>query len=111
MPLFNVDVAAVFSEMADLLEVEYANPLRVRAHRKAAQLLSNLKSAAGLHQAVVAGSLRAIAAASFGAAWLYFTGSKAHNVALRKLALGAGLKLNEHGKRPAIPGDHGTFEG
>jgi len=41
--------------------------------------------------------LRAIAPVSFGAAWLYFTGSKAHNIALRKLALDAGFKLNEYG--------------
>ncbi|MBK5206673.1 MAG: DNA polymerase/3'-5' exonuclease PolX [Polaromonas sp.] len=41
--------------------------------------------------------LRAVAPASFGAAWLYFTGSKAHNIALRKLAQDAGLKLNEYG--------------
>ena len=41
--------------------------------------------------------LRAVPAASFGAAWLYFTGSKAHNIALRKLAQSAGLKLNEYG--------------
>lgn len=41
--------------------------------------------------------LRAIAPVSFGAAWMYFTGSKAHNIALRKLALDAGLKLNEYG--------------
>jgi DNA polymerase (family 10) len=41
--------------------------------------------------------LRAVAPASFGSAWLYFTGSKAHNIALRKLAQDAGLKLNEYG--------------
>ncbi len=41
--------------------------------------------------------LRAVAPASFGAAWIYFTGSKAHNIALRKLAQDAGLKLNEYG--------------
>lgn len=118
----------------------------------AAALLADLKKPPGLHQAVVAGSLRrrrdtlgdldllvttdhpgavmsklaghadvqrvlaqgvtrcsvvlksglqvdlrAIAPASFGAAWMYFTGSKAHNIALRKLALEAGLKLNEYG--------------
>jgi DNA polymerase (family 10) len=33
----------------------------------------------------------------FGAALLYFTGSEAHNVALRKLALKHKWKLNEHG--------------
>jgi hypothetical protein len=41
--------------------------------------------------------LRAVAPASFGAARLYFTGSKAHNIALRARAQDAGLKLNEYG--------------
>ncbi|MFC5499731.1 DNA polymerase/3'-5' exonuclease PolX [Caenimonas terrae] len=41
--------------------------------------------------------LRAVPPASFGAAWLYFTGSKPHNIALRRLAQEAGLKLNEYG--------------
>ncbi len=41
--------------------------------------------------------LRSVPPASFGAAWLYFTGSKAHNIALRRLAQEAGLKLNEYG--------------
>lgn len=41
--------------------------------------------------------LRVVPQASFGAALLYFTGSKAHNIALRRLAQDAGLKLNEYG--------------
>lgn len=41
--------------------------------------------------------LRVVPPASFGAAWMYFTGSKPHNIALRKLAQDAGLKLNEYG--------------
>ena len=41
--------------------------------------------------------LRVVPAASFGAALNYFTGSKDHNVALRRLALERGLKLNEYG--------------
>lgn len=41
--------------------------------------------------------LRAVAPPSFGAAWLYLTGSRAHNIALRRLAREAGLKLNEYG--------------
>src|SRR5690606_28430999 len=41
--------------------------------------------------------LRIVAPESFGAALLCFTGSKAHNVALRKIALKRGLKLNEYG--------------
>jgi len=41
--------------------------------------------------------LRVVPADSFGAALLYFTGSKAHNVALRQLAIKRKLKLNEYG--------------
>lgn len=41
--------------------------------------------------------LRAVPAESFGAAWQYFTGSKAHNVALRGMAKAKGLKINEYG--------------
>jgi DNA polymerase (family 10) len=41
--------------------------------------------------------LRVVPAASFGAALLYFTGSKAHNVTLRQIAIKKKLKLNEYG--------------
>lgn len=41
--------------------------------------------------------LRVVAEASFGAALCYFTGSKAHNIALRRIAVDRGLKLNEYG--------------
>ena len=41
--------------------------------------------------------LRVVAPESFGAALVYFTGSKAHNVALRRLAQAHGLKINEYG--------------
>jgi len=41
--------------------------------------------------------LRVVQAASFGAAWQYFTGSKAHNVALRQRAIDHGLRLSEYG--------------
>jgi DNA polymerase (family 10) len=41
--------------------------------------------------------LRVVPAASFGAALCYFTGSKAHNIALRQIAIDRHLKLNEYG--------------
>lgn len=41
--------------------------------------------------------LRVVPDESFGAALIYFTGSKAHNVTLRQLAITKGLKLNEYG--------------
>jgi DNA polymerase/3'-5' exonuclease PolX len=41
--------------------------------------------------------LRVVPEASFGAALCYFTASKAHNVALRRVAQARELKLNEYG--------------
>jgi len=41
--------------------------------------------------------LRVVPPESYGAALMYFTGSKAHNVALRDRALEAGLTINEYG--------------
>jgi len=41
--------------------------------------------------------LRVVPEASYGAALAYFTGAKAHNIALRKRAQARGLKLNEYG--------------
>lgn len=41
--------------------------------------------------------LRVVSNGSFGAALLYFTGSKAHNIELRQLAIKKGLKINEYG--------------
>ena len=41
--------------------------------------------------------LRVVPEVSYGAALLYFTGSKAHNVAIRKLGIEQQLKINEYG--------------
>jgi DNA polymerase (family 10) len=41
--------------------------------------------------------VRVVPRASFGAALLYFTGSKAHNIELRRIAIDKGLTLNEYG--------------
>jgi len=41
--------------------------------------------------------LRAVPVESWGAALQYFTGSKAHNIKLRELAIKKGYKLNEYG--------------
>lgn len=68
---------------------EYALVERVLAHgdTKSSVLLS------GGFQA----DLRLVPRESLGAALQYFTGSKAHNIALRDRAIGLGLKLNEYG--------------
>jgi DNA polymerase (family 10) len=41
--------------------------------------------------------VRVVEPISFGAALQYFTGSKAHNIKLRELAVKRGLKINEYG--------------
>lgn len=41
--------------------------------------------------------LRVVEEDSFGAALAYFTGSKAHNIRLREMAMKRGLKINEYG--------------
>jgi len=41
--------------------------------------------------------LRAVSKESYGAALHYFTGSKAHNIEIRKIAQELGLKVNEYG--------------
>ncbi len=41
--------------------------------------------------------LRLVPADSFGAALMYFTGSKEHNIELRKIAIDKGWSLNEYG--------------
>lgn len=41
--------------------------------------------------------LRVLAQASYGAGLYYFTGSKAHNIAVRRLARQRGLRINEYG--------------
>lgn len=42
MPVHNADIAAIFEEIADLLEIEGANVFRVRAYRNAARILQEL---------------------------------------------------------------------
>ena len=69
--------------------IEYPLVERVLAHgdTKSSVLLG------GGYQA----DLRLVAPESRGAAMQYFTGSKAHNIALRDRAIGLGFKLNEYG--------------
>ncbi len=41
--------------------------------------------------------IRVVGGSSFGSALVYFTGSKAHNIRLRKIGIKKGLKVNEYG--------------
>ncbi len=49
--------------------------------------------------------LRVVAPEVWGAAMIYFTGSKAHNVRIREMAVREGLKLNEYGLFDAKSGE------
>ena len=53
---------------------------------------SSIKTKKGLDM-----DLRLVPESSFGAALQYFTGSKEHNIALRRIAMKQGYKLNEYG--------------
>ncbi|MBN3837203.1 DNA polymerase/3'-5' exonuclease PolX [Burkholderia sp. Ac-20344] len=78
------DPAAVFEAF-----VGYGEVARVLAHGKTK---SSVVLASGLQV-----DLRVVDADAFGAALVYFTGSKAHNIALRRIAQAGGLKINEYG--------------
>lgn len=54
------------------------------------------KSSVIIHEGIQV-DLRVVEEGSFGAALAYFTGSKAHNIRLREMAVKAGLKINEYG--------------
>ncbi|AOK19811.1 phosphoesterase [Burkholderia cepacia] len=54
------------------------------------------RSSVVLHSGIQV-DLRVVDADAFGAALVYFTGSKAHNIALRRIAQAGGLKINEYG--------------
>jgi len=42
MPVRNIDIARIFNEIADLLEIDGENPFRIRAYRNAAMTIENL---------------------------------------------------------------------
>jgi DNA polymerase (family 10) len=73
--------------MARLVEFEGVLQVIARGRTKCSVQLRN-----GLQV-----DLRAVPDASFGAALVYFTGSKQHNILIRRLAQQQGLKISEYG--------------
>jgi DNA polymerase (family 10) len=76
-----VELAAALRDYADVRELTAAGPTRCTA-----VLRSGMQA-----------DFRLVGRESLGAALHYFTGSKQHNVALRRRAQERGLKLNEYG--------------
>lgn len=85
------DVLVVAADPGRVMNAFVAMPEVVHVHGKG-ETKSSVKLSSGMDV-----DLRVVPAASFGAALNYFTGSKAHNVALRRRAQERGLKLNEYG--------------
>ena len=86
----DIDILAVGGDAALMgLFIAYPRVERVLGHGDTKSSVRLL----GGYQA----DLRIVPAESRGAAMQYFTGSKAHNIALRDLAVQHGFKLNEYG--------------
>jgi DNA polymerase (family X) len=87
----DLDILATASADSDIMDrfVHYEDVAKIISEgttRSTVQLRS------GLHV-----DLRVVPQASYGAALHYFTGSKAHNIALRTLGVKKKLKINEYG--------------
>ena len=71
---------------------------RFTAYDEVAEVLSaGAKRASAMLKCGLQVDLRVVAEESYGAALQYFTGSKAHNIAIRRIAQKHGLKVNEYG--------------
>ena len=78
-------------------EIRWPSPTRSSAMaRSRACSRSKTKSSVVLASGLQV-DLRVVDADAFGAALVYFTGSKAHNIALRRIAQAGGLKISEYG--------------
>jgi len=87
----DIDILALSAKPAPVIEAFTTLP-RVTEVLAAGSTKASVRVADGLQI-----DLRVVPPASYGAALNYFTGSQAHNVALRGLAQQKGLKLSEYG--------------
>lgn len=87
----DIDIVAACEEGCDIME-------RFVAMEEAAKVVMHgvTRSSVILRSGVEV-DLRVVPPACFASALLHFTGSKAHNVELRKRAIESGCKLNEYG--------------
>lgn len=87
----DLDMLAVSDRPVEVMDLFVGMPEVVHVYAK-----GKTKSMVRLNSGIDA-DLRVIPKESFGAALQYFTGNKDHNVALRKIAIKRGFKLNEYG--------------
>ena len=95
----DVDLLVAGSDAPPVMEAFVAHPsvARVIAHGDAK---SSIVTELGLQV-----DLRVVPEEAWGAAMIYFTGSKAHNIRIREMAVREGLKLNEYGLFDAKSGE------
>ncbi len=87
----DLDILAVSRKKSDLME-RFVNQSETEAILARGQTKSSIRLENGLQV-----DLRLMKESEFGSALLYFTGSKAHNIALRRRARQMGLKVSEYG--------------
>lgn len=100
----DVDILVAARRSAPFMEALVALPYtaEVIAH---GEKKTSIRTATGLQV-----DLRVLPPASWGAGLQYFTGSKAHNIRTRALAVRQGLKLSEYGLFDAESGESVTSE-
>ncbi|GLW65040.1 DNA polymerase/3'-5' exonuclease PolX [Actinomadura rubrobrunea] len=95
----DVDVLAASRDPGPLMEaftaLPYVTEVIARGEKK-----TSVRTAKGLQV-----DLRVVPPESWGAALQYFTGSQAHNIRTREIAVRAGLKLSEYGLFDADTGE------
>ena len=87
----DLDVLAIAADSAEAMD-------RLAAHNLVLKVLA--RGETKMRVRLISGielDLRVVPEASFGAALVYFTGSKEHNIVLRRRAQDRGLKINEYG--------------
>ncbi|MBI2184296.1 MAG: DNA polymerase/3'-5' exonuclease PolX [Thaumarchaeota archaeon] len=87
----DIDLLAITSNPRQVIDTFTSLPQVVAVHQKG-EVKASIR-----HKSGIDADLRVIQKGSMGAALMYFTGSKEHNVALRTIALSKGMHLNEYG--------------
>ena len=95
----DIDIVAASNDPLPVMEAFLAFPI-VHEVIGQGETKSSVLTAAGLQI-----DLRVVAPSAYGAAALYFTGSKQHNIELRQRAIERGWTLNEYALADAETGD------
>ena len=95
----DVDVLAASTDPGPIMEAFTALPIAAEVIARGDKKTS-IRTAKGLQV-----DLRVVPPESWGAALQYFTGSQAHNIRTREIAVRAGLKLSEYGLFDAESGE------